>query len=119
MNVVVSKKSKVFFSALFLVAVMTLFLVYQKYIVDRDYLAFVKSECNPETSACFVSECDFESDPRCEGEKTRYYKVVVKKAYNLPPLDCGRKEEGCRVFYCSAENQKAFEIEDACNNEAE
>ncbi len=109
-------KSNIFLRALILSVLVSLFLVYQKYIVKNDYFVRVELPCNPDVDVCFVSECDADADPRCSGDVTRNYKVILMKAYKVPPLDCVDSAD-CQTFLCSTETRETLEIEDSCSNE--
>lgn len=79
-----------------------------RYLSRGDFLVYARVECNPEEESCFVEPCEEED---CEAAP---YKVVTKKAFNIPecnawaeecaPLSCGEDEPGCEVLECTDEN---------------
>lgn len=119
MNAILAKvnlKSKVLFVMGAAIIIASLFMVYNRYIVSRDYDLLIQVACDPQLESCFVGECDHENDSRCEGEATRYYKVAFKKAYEFPPAECTENDHGCRVFDCSANSQAFLDIADKCSS---
>lgn len=114
MNPALDAKSKVLFSVLFLAILTVMMLGFLKLGIVKDFDVVSKVACDPATEICFVSECDVESDPRCEGETTKYYKYTQKKAYSTPPLECLRNDDACIEFHCSPDNKELFETEDEC-----
>lgn len=114
MNPVLDTKSKLLFYALVIGILIVILLSYLKFGVVKDYTVFSKVKCNPAIEVCFVGNCDFIDDPRCNGEATIYYKFTQKKAYSTPPLECLKTDIDCIEYHCSEENQKEFETEDTC-----
>ncbi len=115
MNPALDTKSKVLFSVLFLGILTVILLSFLKFGIVKDFDVVSKVNCDPATEICFVSECDVENDPRCEGETIKYYKYTQKKAYSTPPLECMRGDSTCVEFHCSPDNQLLFETEDECS----
>lgn len=93
---------------------------FRRYMVRNDYVVQTQVECDPESEACFVWECDMESleeGEKCTGnpdEDVWYYKLVRKNAQNIPFCDpnkeeceeisCKEGETGCSEEFCTPEN---------------
>lgn len=112
------KKSKIFFLVFFLLIVGSVAMTYWRIMVKRDYIITAQQECDPTAEACFVYECDPESDEECaatpEEERISYYKNVSKNAKNIPVCDpyknecptelaCEEGEEECEIILCDDE----------------
>lgn len=79
-----------------------------RYLSREDFFVYARVPCDPQSEACFVEPCEE------EGCEVSPYKVVNKKAYNIPecdawagecmPLECEPNELSCTVLYCSEEN---------------
>lgn len=70
-------KSKIFFIIFFLIIFITTAISFFKYFILKDYYIKVEAECNPEKEDCFVVESD-------SGGEASYYKIVEKKAHDIP-----------------------------------
>lgn len=129
-------KSKALFLILVLLVLGSAVFTYYKYIVKRDYVIQAATDCDPEFEACFVWECDPESmveGEACTGVPDNdiwYYKLIERKAYNIPDcpaspaggdpndedcnaLVCGEDEPDCQEILCDSENVPEWEY---CNN---
>lgn len=80
------KKSKVFFIIFFSIVFIAIAISFYKYFILKDYYIKAEVECNPQQEKCFMVESD-------SGEGTNYYKIVEKKAYDIPPMICQEGED--------------------------
>lgn len=122
-------KSKILFAVLTLFIIGSAIFTFYKYIVKRDYIIQAATDCDPESEACFVWECDPESmveGEACTGVPDNdiwYYKLIERKAYNIPDCDpddedcdalvCEENEKDCQEILCDMENVPEGET---CNN---
>jgi hypothetical protein len=98
-------------------------LSFYKYYIKRDYLLYIKGLCDPLREKCFVHECESD-DIRCSSlpDQKFYYKILMKKAYNVPSctggecskVSCVPGEESCTIYYCSDDNLEKFDLSDTC-----
>lgn len=105
------KKSKILLWSLFFLMAGSLFFMYYKTFVLRDYLIQSEIECDPYIETCFVSLCNSD-DEECTSESIEnasYYKIIRRLAKNIPSCDqtspicslnCGENEEGCTYELC-------------------
>lgn len=123
------RKSKVFFIVLALLIVGSIVVTYYKYMVKRDYIIQAATDCDPESEACFVWECDPESTvagEECTGVADNdiwYYKNIERNASRMPLCDpndencdalvCKENEPDCLEVLCTPENVPEGE---SCNN---
>lgn len=101
-----------------LLGLMLLFLSvynYYRFIVNRDYVIIIPIECEPGKERCFEDQCLKKTDGQECYNKLLYYKLLHKRAYNIPecysqspekriecpPLACEGYEKDCFVQYCS------------------
>ncbi len=113
METPIDLKSKIFFYILVIGIFISLGFVYKNYILDRNHSVVVEIPCDSEKGACFVRECE-EGDPRCGGQTQTNYHIVIKKAYNFPPVTCEAGEETCSTYTCSEDSKSLLEIEASC-----
>lgn len=107
------KKSKIFFGLFAIVILAIAAISYYKYFILRDYHIVAQAECDPTKEVCFVSTCNINEDESCpqkESDRQSYYKLVEKKAYNIPecndelicaPLKCAANED-CKEIFCTS-----------------
>jgi hypothetical protein len=115
----ISQKSKKFLVLFSVFVLLVVSVSFWKYFIAKDYYVKLSIECDPSLETCFVSEC---LEGECEeGQQFRYYRVLKKKAYNIPRcydngdcpvLSCGVKED-CQEIICNKKN--ALEGE-SCSN---
>lgn len=111
------KKSKAFLVFFFVFACVVISVSFYRFYVLKDYAIKSEVECDPETEACFVSECDPNADTECPenpDERLNYYKLIEKKASalpvcdpndpNCPPIAC-QEGEDCREILCDETTQ--------------
>lgn len=102
---------------------------FYKFYIVRDYLVYGHTECDPSESACFVYECDPETE-KCTGnpeEDTEYYALIAKNASQIPVCDpnaeecdvltCSPNESDCQVSFCDETAAAKEEVE--CSNPAD
>ena len=84
---------------------------YYRIVIKRDYLISAEADCDPTIEKCFVYVCD-PSAEECVGnpeEDTSYYKVMERKAFNVPL--CDPNDENCEALICSeGEKDCSFEL---------
>jgi len=95
-------KSKTLFVVFILIILAAIGLSYYRYMVLRDYYVTVEEECDPQIEKCFVYECDPADDSECPTnpeERVSYYKIIQKKAYNIPL--CDPQKDDCPPLTCA------------------
>jgi len=110
-------KSKIFFVVLGILVFGSVIVSYVRIYVQRDYLIQTQISCDPDEDNCFVSKCNSDEDFTCSkdpAEQTSYYKIIEKKAYNIPlcdpnktecpELSCAPQEEDCQITLCTPDN---------------
>ena len=108
------KKSKIFFAVFFLLIAVSVAATYYRYIIKRDCIVHAEVDCDPETEACFIWECDPESEEEgeaCTGDPDEdiwYYKIIKKNAQNIPL--CDPNEEECEELSCEPGEEDCEEI---------
>jgi hypothetical protein len=104
-NIQVDRKSKILFSLLGILIIVSAGLAYYRYIVKKDYIIEAQIDCDPETENCFIWKCDPTSlteGEECTGVPDNdiwYYKIFRRNAQNIPL--CDPKDENCTVHVCS------------------
>lgn len=119
------KKSKVLYRIFFTIVVASIGITFVKYFVLKDYEIHINIPCNPRNESCFVYECEdgeVDCEENSEGAMVQYYKVLQKKAYNLPScmkdsvscedvvLTCAENEESCEIVLCDTSQKSESEI---------
>lgn len=95
------KKNKIFFWIFFTLIAVVVTVTFSKYFILKDYYIQAQADCDPAVSACFVSTCDPTTDSTCSqdpAQQTSYYKLVTKKAYDIPL--CDPNDEKCQALEC-------------------
>ena len=125
------RKSKIFFAVMGLLILASVGATYWRIMVKKDYLIEAQTDCDPYVDACFVWECDPESDVEgeaCTGDPetdTWYFQVIRRNAGNVPLCDpndeecdalvCGENEPECEYEFCTEENmEEQYAV--ACND---
>jgi len=115
------KKSKIFFSIFFLAVFIVTALAFYKFYILKDYYIKLEAACDPAAEKCFIYECDPADDDQCPqapNERVSYYKIIEKKASDLPlcdPNDAGcppitcRTSEDCQETLCDQAAEAAGE----------
>jgi hypothetical protein len=111
------KKSKIFFSVFFLIIFVVTGISFYKFYVLKDYYIRLETDCDPAVEKCFIYECDPADDSECPenvDERISYYKLIEKKASDLPlcdatdpscpPVSCQAGED-CREILCDEETK--------------
>jgi len=105
-----SKKNKIFWTIFALLIIVSIFFMYMRVFVNKDYMLVQEVSCDSTTDSCFVhtpedlcleSE-DFDCVSKTEAE---YYKVIYKKAANVPVCNPSTLAEGenCPELMCEDE----------------
>ncbi len=119
-----SRSNTIFWIVFFLLLLGSVAFTYYRIVVKRDYLISAEADCDPYTEECFVYNCDPQTE-ECTGnleEDTSYYKIIKKKAYNIPDCDpntdencviaCNEGEEDCSYELCEEGNADGIECVD-------
>lgn len=99
-------------------------ITYYRIMIKRDYIISAEANCDPTAEKCFVYVCDPTAE-ECAGnpeEDTSYYKIIKKRAANIPlcdpkqedcqALQCGEGEKDCEEILCEDENEDEIECND-------
>ncbi len=112
-------KNKIFWSVFVILILYAVVATYMRVYVNKDYLISNEVSCDPSIEACFVYTpeelCDGSEEENCvENTEPEYYKIIYKKAANIPfceynpdlgescpELTCveGESEEECYYEY--------------------
>lgn len=98
---------------------------YYRIVMKRDYTISAEAECDPYLEKCFIYVCDPTAE-ECTGdpeEDTSYYKIMKRKAFNIPLCDpnidetcealiCSEGEVDCSYELCEEENADGIECVD-------
>jgi hypothetical protein len=120
-----SKSNIIFWIVFFLILFGSVAFTYYRIMIKRDYLISAEAECDPYAEKCFIYECDPETE-ECTGdpeEDTYYYKLIKRKAFNIPScnsdededcesLVCLENEEDCSYELCEEGNEDGIECVD-------
>jgi len=112
-------KTKIFWWVMGLLMVGSFGATFYRYMIKKDYIVQAQVDCDPYSEACFVWNCD--SDSEVEGEAcvgnpeidTWYYKIINKNASQI--LSCDENDENCDALVC-AQNEPHCEFV-FCNEE--
>jgi hypothetical protein len=117
-------KNIIFFAIFGLLILGSVAFTYYKIMIKRDYLISAEANCDPTVEKCFIYVCD-PSVEECTGkpeEDTSYYKIIKRKAFNIPLCDpndencealvCPEREKDCSMELCEEGNKEGVE----CNN---
>jgi hypothetical protein len=111
-----SNKNKIFWTIFALLIITSIFFTYMRIFVNKDYMLVKEVDCNSETESCFVhtpEDLCFESEDFDCVTKTEpeYYKIIYKKAANVPACNPNTLEEGeeCPELVC-----EVGEVEEEC-----
>ena len=123
------KKSKILLLVFILFILGSVAATYYRIFVKKDYIISAEMDCDPLEENCFVWECDPESNKEgeaCTGnpeEDVWYYKIIHRKAFNIPLCDpnnedcealvCPEGEADCEEIQCTEETKGG---EDICTN---
>lgn len=120
-------RNKLLLSIAIAIIVGAVLATYLRYIYFQDYVIELSVPCDPASESCFVYICDPEEE-ECTGnaeEDTSYYKLVARKAYNIPYCDqesnedcgeiytCSGNEADCEIILC---NEETVEDGEVCTN---
>lgn len=98
---------------------------YYRIVMKRDYMISAEAECDPYLEKCFIYVCD-PAVEECTGdpeEDTSYYKIMKRKAFNVPLCDpnidetcealiCPEGEKDCDYELCEEGNADGIECVD-------
>lgn len=116
--------NRIFFIVFGLLLIGSVAFTYFRIVVKRDYMISAETDCDPYAEECFIYECDPNTE-ECTGdpeEDTWYYKIIKRKAYNIPLCDpndescealvCPEEEEECSYELCEEGNEEGIECVD-------
>ncbi len=98
------KKSKIFFIALGLLIVGSVFATFYRTAIAKNYLIKAQTDCDPYTQKCFVWKCDPASNvdgEKCTGDREKdiwYYILVERNASHIP--SCNPADKNCKALVC-------------------
>jgi len=85
---------------------------YYRIVERRDFMISAEAECDPYVEKCFVYVCDPATE-ECTGdpeEDTSYYKIMKRRAFNVPLCD-PNTDESCEALICpEGEKDCSYEL---------
>jgi hypothetical protein len=107
--------NKIFFLVLLVIILFFTFLSFKTYFLNKNFLIFTETSCDPLLESCFVGYCDPEYE-KCSGikEEDVYYYKKVQRLASFIPL-CDPKNEECDATICNINELKCKQI--LCNPE--
>ncbi len=96
------KKSRIFFIIFSIIILAVTGASFYKFFIFKNYYTIVQAPCDPRYQKCFTITCDPAQDDTCPAEEQQrlsYYKLIEKKAYNIP--SCDPDQSGCLALDCS------------------
>jgi len=123
------KKSKILIWIVVILIIGSVGATYWRIFVKQDYVISNEVDCDPYEEACFIWECvpgSLEEWEQCTGDPEMdvwYYKLVERKAANIPlcdpeededcaPFVCEEDEEDCTEYLCEEGNADEIECTD-------
>lgn len=95
-------KSSVLVVSFSLAVALAIWVSYDRYVIQEDYLVQTRVECDPALNRCFTSVCDPSIGEMCEAAETEgkffYYAVALRNARSL--RECGLNTPGCASRPC-------------------
>jgi len=91
-------------------------------MIKKDYVIEASVDCDPYSEACFVWECDPESDVEgesCTGDPEEdiwYFKIARRNASRIPLCD-PNTDENCQPFLCDDPSDAEAGGEEECEEE--
>jgi hypothetical protein len=97
-------KNKIFWLVFIFFILGSIVFTFVKIFINLDYKLVAEVSCNPETESCFI----YTPEELCEGEgsecllniQAKYYKIIYKKALNIPVCNIDISDGGCPEFVC-------------------
>jgi hypothetical protein len=125
------RSGKIFFLVFGLIIFTSVFATYYRIMIQKNYTIEAQVDCDPYEKACFVWQCDPESDVEgeaCTGDPELdvwYYNLAKRSASKIPlcdpatdetctPMLCEPEEKDCVEIFCNEENKLEQEAE--CND---
>lgn len=115
-------KTKIFWWTMGVLLVASFGATFYRYMIKKDYIVQAQVDCDPYAEACFVWNCDPESDEEgemCTGDPEEdmwYFKVINKNASQIVSCDandeacdalvCAQNEPDCEFVFCNPENME-------------
>ncbi len=106
---------RIFFLVFLLLIIGSVAVTYYRIMIKKDYVVETQNDCDPYTEACFVWECNPESDVEgeaCTGDPENdiwYYKINKRNASRIPLCD-PNADENCQPWTCEPGEAKCEEI---------
>ena len=119
------KKSKILIIAILILIAGAVGVTYWRIMVKKDYIISAQTDCDPISENCFVWNCDpaVDGEGVCTGnpeEDTWYYKIIKRKAANIPLCDpndencealvCPEGEKDCEEIFCTKDSKSEEDI---------
>lgn len=124
-------KIKIFWFIMGILIFVSFGLTAYRYLIKKDYIIQAQTDCDPYTEACFVWECDINSEEegeKCTGnpdEDIWYYKIIKRNASRIPLCDsadencqaliCEENEAECEFILCTEENKEGMDSSECIN----
>ena len=108
------KKSKILIITILVLIAGTVAVTYFRIMIKKDYIISAQTDCDPTTEKCFIWNCDPNSQVEgeaCTGDATKdtwYYKIIKRKAANIPL--CDPKDENCAALTCPEGKKNCSEV---------
>lgn len=115
-------KTKIFWWTMGILILASFGATFYRYMIKKDYIVQAQADCDPYTEACFVWECDPESEEEgemCTGDSEEdiwYFKIINKNASQIVSCDandedcdalvCAQNEPDCEFVFCNLENME-------------
>lgn len=117
--------NRIFFIFLAVLILGSVAFTYYRIMIKKDYLISAETGCDPYSEKCFIYVCDPKTE-ECSGDPEEdifYYKIIKRKAYNIPLCDpeadencealiCPEGEEDCSYELCEDGNSDGIECVD-------
>lgn len=109
------KKSKILLGVFLGLIIISVGATYWRIMIQKDYIIESQVDCDPYAEACFVWECDPDSDiegEKCTGDPESdiwYFKVAKRNAGKIPLCD-PNTDEACQPMLCEPGEKDCEEI---------
>lgn len=105
-------KSSVLVGGFFLTVALAIWVSYDRYVIQENYLVQTRVECDPTLNRCFAGVCDPDIGEMCEAAETEgesfYYAIALRNARSL--RECKLNTPGCASRPCQENEAAACEM---------
>lgn len=95
-----SKQSKVLFIVSLITIASSLFAIYYRFFLTRNYDIYMQVNCDPQRGSCYKNVGCPQDLPDCSNPKTTYYKILRIKAFELSY--CDHNADACPNPVCTS-----------------